>query len=193
MRPIFSILLGLLFCVAALVLFIHDAEYIFTGNTVNLNQVLENNEELPRDKFVTYICYSSLGNYAESQEYLDGLIPLPFKSQEYALLIENGYIISAEISKKAKIQELDQLTDDFFNNEDGAELVPVEITGCLQTVSSDMHNLLIEYFEDTDIEEEKLTYYVIDTTKTRASQASLYLALFALGGFLIFITIKKKR
>ena len=193
MRPIFSIILGLLFCVAALVLFIHDAEYIFTGNTVDLNQVFLEDEELPRDKFVTYTCHCSLGNYAESQEYLDGLIPLPGKTQEYALLIENGYIISAEISKEVKIQELDQLTDAFLNNEDSTELVPVKITGCLQTVSSDMHNLLIEYFEDTGIEEEKLTYYVIDTTKTRASQVGLYLALFALGGFLIFMTIKKKR
>ena len=193
MRPFFTILLGLFFCIVVTVLFVHDAEYIFTGNTVNLNQVLENNEELPRDKFVTYTCYCSLGNYAESQEYLDGLIPLPFKSQEYALLIENGYIISAEISKKAKIQELDQLTDDFFNNEDNAEVVPVEITGCLQTVSSDMHNLLIEYFEDTGIEEEKLTYYVIDATETRASRAGLCLFGFLIGGFVIFMGIEKKR
>jgi len=38
----------------AVIMFVHDSSFILTGKTVDLNQILENNEELPRDKYVTY-------------------------------------------------------------------------------------------------------------------------------------------
>ncbi|MBR1554946.1 MAG: hypothetical protein IJ644_06075 [Oscillospiraceae bacterium] len=193
MRPVFTIILGLFLSIMGGILLVHDAEYIFTGNTVNLNEIFENNQELPRDSYVDYTCYCSLGNYAETQQYLNGLIPLPFKSQEYALLTENEIIISAEISKKEKIQEMEQLTDAFFSDDENTSLVPVELVGCLQTVSPDMHNFLIEYFEGTEIAEDVITYYVIDTTKTRASQCGLCLGAILLGIFVVFMGIQRKR
>ncbi|MBR1528976.1 MAG: hypothetical protein IJ642_06710 [Oscillospiraceae bacterium] len=193
MRPVFTIILGLLLSIAAAALFIHDAEYIFTGNTIDLNEVLENGEEIPNGKYVTYTCYVPLGNYAETQEYLNGFIPLPFKTQEFAVLTENNMIISAEIGNKNKIQEMEQLTDDFYASDDfyGS----MELTGYLGSNNSEMMGYLQEYFEDVDLEAEgiSVSWYAIDTTKTRLSSAGLCIGMFLIGGVVIIAGIRKKR
>ena len=193
MRPVFTIILGLLLSIAAAALFIHDAEYIFTGNTIDLNEVLENGEEIPNGKYVTYTGYVPLGNYAETQEYLNGFIPLPFKTQEFAVLTENNMIISAEIGNKNKIQEMEQLTDDFYASDDfyGS----MELTGYLGSNNSEMMGYLQEYFEDVDLEAEgiSVSWYAIDTTKTRLSSAGLCIGMFLIGGVVIIAGIRKKR
>ena len=193
MRPVFTIILGLLLSIAAAALFIHDAEYIFTGNTIDLNEVLENGEEIPNGIYVTYTCYVPLGNYAETQEYLNGFIPLPFKTQEFAVLTENNMIISAEIGNKNKIQEMEQLTDDFYASDDfyGS----MELTGYLGSNNSEMMGYLQEYFEDVDLEAEgiSVSWYAIDTTKTRLSSAGLCIGMFLIGGVVIIAGIRKKR
>ena len=195
-RCVILIILGLFLSGLSIVLFVHDAEYIFTGKTVNLNEILKNNEELPRDKFVTFTCEFPIDNYAETQQYINGIIPLPFKTQQYAMLGENGMIFSAEIGKKAKIEEMDQALEEFYD--DGT--VSVTLTGNLQINSPKMDSFLnecVEYlFGDADDLRSYgfyVTSYVIDTTKTRLSQALLYIFLLAIGAVLILASIRALR
>ena len=193
-RCVIMIILGIFLSGLSIVMFVHDAEYIFTGNTVNLNEILENNEELPRDKYVTFTCEFPIENYAETQQYLNGIIPLPFKTQQYAMLGDNGMIFSAEIGKKAKIEEMDQALDIFYDDD---EAVSVTLTGNLKINSSEMDSYLkecVEYLigDDADLESYGmfLTSYVIDTTQTRSSQAFLYTFLLIIGAAVILISIK---
>jgi len=194
MRPVFTIIFGIFLSIISIVLFIHDVEYIFTGNTINLNEVLENGEEIPNGKYVTYTCYAPLGNYAETQEYLNGFIPLPFKTQEFAVLTENDMIISAEIGNKNKIQEMEKLTDDFLTSDDDF-YGSMELTGYLGSNNSEMVGYLQEYFEDVDFEAKgiSVSWYSIDTTKTRLSVAGLCVGMFLIGGVVIIAGIGKKR
>ena len=195
-RCVIMIILGLFLSGLSIVLFVHDAEYIFTGKTVDLNEILKNNEELPRDKFVTFTCEFPIDNYAETQQYINGIIPLPFKTQQYAMLGENGMIFSAEIGKKAKIAEMDQALEEFYD--DGT--VSVTLTGNLQINSPQMDSFLNECVEyifgnagDLDSYGFYVTSYVIDTTKTRLSQALLYIFLLAIGAVLIVVSIRALR
>lgn len=195
-RCVIMIILGLFLSGLSIVMFVHDAEYIFTGNTVNLNEILQNNEELPRDKYVTFTCEFPIDNYAETQQYLNGFIPLPFKTQQYAMLGDNGMIFSAEIGKKAKIAEMDQAIETFYDDGD----VSVTLTGNLQINSPEMDSYLkecVEYlFGDASNLESYgffLTSYVIDTTKTRSSQALLYIFLLLIGAACIVISIRSLR
>ncbi len=177
----------------AAVILVHDAGYIFTGKTVNLNEILENGDELPRDKYVTYTCSYPLGNYAETKQTISGVIPLPYKTQQYALLCENGIIMSAEVSKKAKIEELDEAIDDVYCG----ETVSVTLTGCLITNNPEMNGYLSEFLTavgiDTENSDIQQTYYLIDTTKTRLQLFLMYTFLLALGLFLIVVDIRKYR
>lgn len=187
-------ILGIFLTVCAVVLFVHDAAYIFTGNTVDLNEILETGGELPRDKFVTYTCTMPLGNYAESREYLGGIIPLPISSQQYAMLDTSGMVFSAEISKKAKINEMDEAAEAFFDD----KTVTVTIEGSFEIHSREMDEYLQEYtgYFMTDEEMEKqgiyLTSYVVNTTKTRVSLVLLYLATAALGIAILVVSIRKR-
>lgn len=189
-RIVFWILFGVVLIAVAVAMFAHDADYILTGNTVNLNEILENGGELPRDKFVTYTCNISLGNYAETREYIDGIIPLPGKTQQFAMLTENGMIISAEIETKTKIDEMMNLTENIdYDN----PTTPVVITGCFEINSSDMDRCLINYFSGYDLEDSGiiLTSYVINTTKTRAGLVALYLFVFVVGVCVLEWSVKK--
>lgn len=193
-RCVIMIILGILLSGLSIVMFVHDAEYIFTGNTVDLNEILKNNGELPRDKFVTFTCEFPIDNYAETRQYLNGIIPLPFKTQQYAMLGDNGMIFSAEIGNKAKISEMDQAIETFYD--DGE--VSVTLTGNLQINSSEMDSYLKEcvgYIFGDDLESYGffLTSYVIDTTKTRLSQSLLYTFLLAIGVLAIVISIRTLR
>lgn len=190
-KCVIMIILGVFLSGLSIVMFVHDAEYIFTGNTVNLNEILINNEELPRDKYVTFTCEFPIDNYAETQQYINGIIPLPFKTQQYAMLGDNGMIFSAEVGKKDKIAEMDQALETFYNDGD----VSVTLTGNLKINSSEMDSYLeecVDYIFDGDVESYGffLTSYVIDTTQTRLSQALMYTLLLIVGGVLIVISIK---
>ena len=192
-RSIVMILFGILLSVASIALFVHDAEYIFTGKTVNLNEILENGGELPRDKYVTYTCEFPLGNYAETQQYY-GFIPLPFKTQQYAMLDDSGIVLSAEIkNSNSKIEEMDKAIDEFWD--DDAE-VSVTLTGCLTITAAGMDEYLEEYMNylfDDDLESYDifLTSYQIDTTRTRATQFIVEVLVLAIGVFLIIVQVRK--
>ena len=162
------------------------------GHTVDLNEILINGEELPRDQYVTYQCSVPFGNYAETRSYAGGVIPLPGKTQQFAFLGENDMILSAEIGRKSKIQEMTELTDDYYHGE-GFE--SVTLVGCFEINSPDMDRYLANYFSDIDLEEEGiyLTSYVINATKTRLKQAILYLLLLALGAVVLWESVKKFR
>lgn len=190
-RSILMIIIGVVLAGFSVVMFVHDAEYIFTGKTVDLNEILENDGEVPRDKYVTFTCDIPIDNYAETQQYLNGFIPLPFKTQQYAMLGDNGMIFSAEISKKDKIKEMDQAIEDFYDDKD----VSVTLTGKLQINSSEMDSYLKECVEydigdDMDSLGFFVTSYVIDTTQTRLSQSMLCLFAFAIGALFVVLSIR---
>ena len=177
-KKILGIIVGIVIVVLSVVMFVHDSSFILTGKTVDLNEILANNEELPRDKYVTYTCTFPIGNYAETKQTLNGIIPLPFKSQEYAILCENGMIISSEISKKSKIREMDTAVEKIYNEEE----VSVELKGCLQTISSDMRKYLDESLGTESANGNfELTSFAIDTTMTRLKITFMYIFIFLIG------------
>jgi len=117
-------------------------------------------------------------HYAETKQTLNGIIPLPFKSQEYAILCENGMIISSEISKKSKIKEMDTAVEKIYNGEE----VSVELKGCLQTISSDMRKYLEESLGTESANGNfELTSFAIDTTMTRLKITFMYIFIFLIG------------
>ena len=191
LNPFFGIILAIIMIVISIIMTVHDAEYIFTGKTLDLNSIIENGEEIPRDKYVTYACYLSFGNYAETQPYY-GFIPLPGESQEYALLTEDYAVISADIKDSAVISEMERLTDYFYSDSED-EPEPVVITGCVTTIGSDLSGYLEEFFDGFDLDGNGiyLTRYEIDTTKTRFSIAAMYLLFAAFGAALGLVSFKK--
>ncbi len=189
LRSVLMVIVGLLAVAMSILMFVGDAEYIFTGKTVNLNEVLTNGEELPSGKFVTYECYYPMGSYGEIQSYYS-FIPLPGKTHEFAMMTESNIIISAEIGKKSKIDEFNSKTEDFLSDK---EIEPIVLTGQLKTNGDDLDQLLEDYFSDIDLASNGLilTSYSIDTTQTRAGNAALY-SFFLLASVLLIVIYVRK-
>jgi len=173
---------GILFIGLSLFLLISNASYYFLGKTVDLNEVLKNGEELPKGKFVSYTCKYPIGHYAEMQTYLNGIIPLPVKSQLYAMIDEydgKGLIFSAKVNKINKIKE--------FNSTVNEKTESVTVVGYLDTI---VNYEATSYLEQTccnidgDI---VLTHLVLDSTKTRFSHIVMCTVMFAFGVFLLLI------
>ena len=188
-KKLLFILLGAVVAAVGCVMFCHDSYYIIKGETVDLNEILESGAELPRDTYVTYECKYPLVNYAESRDYYDGVIPMPWVYRQYALLTENNMIISAKIVSKDKTKELDRYIRDMdYESPD----TPVVLTGVLIINESEMDRYLVEscgdFAESGDV---MLTSFVIDTTMTRASAAVLYLFVIAVGMIIIVFSVRK--
>lgn len=183
-KCILTALLGVVMIVLSIVMYVREASYIFMGETLDLNEIIADGGEMPRGEFVTFTVEYPLGNYAETREMIAGFIPMPFgTTQQYAILCEDGRIISAEISRKSKIAELEQAVEDFYNDKS----VAVTIVGCVAANDSEMNGYLAEFtdylFEgDTESAGVTPTYFVIDTTQTRVSQFFLYFFFLLLGG-----------
>ena len=194
LRRCLSVGLGVLIFLMGVFMIIRDYDYILTGNTVNLNDVLENDKAVPRSKYVTYTCNASLGNYAETQIYVKEIIPTPIKIQRYALLTDNNVVISAEIRGKSKLEEIDRLVEDTFSLEEDAEPEPVVLVGYFSSNSYEMDNLLDEYLSELgDLSEMGVTVtsYKIDTTKTRGGAAALDLFVLVVSVGMVVISVRK--
>ena len=180
------LLVGIVFVIIGVALTIHFASYIFLGKTVDLNEVLKNGEEIPTDEVVSYTCEYPLGNYAEMQTYINGVIPTPFKSQLYAMIDEHngkGLIFSAKLNRSNKIEEFDKTIN--------GQKESVTVVGTIHSIDPES----FEYLEQTcgDIEGDiVLSYYVIDTTNTRLSIIALNFFSLALGVFCL-VTFFRKR
>lgn len=187
--PLLCFLLGAVFTILSLVMIIHDASFIFLGRTVDLNEIMKNGGEPPRDKYVTYTCYMPLGGYAETTEYAAGIIPLPGKAESHAFIAENGMIMTIQTKNKQTKKDLAHAAEDFYFED---EVTPVEVVGCFQINSPDVDRLLEQFAAQSgiDTEEIALSSYCIDTTKTRLKITVMYVFMLALGVICIIMGIK---
>ncbi len=192
---IVAALLGVVMIALSVVMYAREASYIFMGETLDLNEIIEEGGEMPRGEFVTFTVEYPLGNYAETREMIAGFIPMPFSTtQQYAIFCEDCSIISAEVSKKSKIAELEQAVEDFYNDKPTA----VTIVGYVAANDREMNGYLAEltdYLFEGDPASAGVTptYFVIDTTQTRVSQFFLYFFSLLLGGVLTAIGILRFR
>lgn len=181
-----GLIFGIFFTVIVMALFIHDAGYIFTGNTVDLNEIIAKNDYMPRGKYVTYTVKTSFGKYGSEQDYYGGIIPVGGKSYNYAVLDDSGAIMSVKVKG-------DKLEDKLSAVTDGRE-ESFTVTGCLTINSSDMDRFLDSALgEYADGEEIFLTSYQIDTTKGRLKLVLFYTAGLAVGIGSLVLYFRRRR
>ena len=194
-RPGFTILIGVVLLLAGIALTVHDREFLLTGNTVDLNEILQSGGEAPRDKYVTYAMTTPLGNYAESKTTY-AFIPMPFlTAQLYGFIGEDGNLMSIKVRDKKLIQELDAQLDAFYSDEEAQSAPAVTVTGCVNTIKPELRGYYEDYMwsmgmKEEDIQNHPISYICIDTTKTRAGQAIFYTLAIVLGIFMIVSGIK---
>ena len=176
------LLVGIFLMIISVLLIVKNADFIFYGKTVDLDEILKNGGEIPQGSFVTYTCDQPLGSYGKEQE-LFIFIPVGKEGYYYAIFDENGTMLSAKISDEKIRNKIDNLGD--------GEKANIKITGRVRKLNNEMKMYYLDSlrmktgFDRSD--------YYIDTTDTKTSQIVTSVITFLIGGLMVFLFIKMKK
>ncbi len=168
----------------AIVCFIGDMDYLLGGKAKDLNEIAAN--VCPqKDDHVRTDSYLVLGNFAETQHRINGIIPAG-KEQHYAIVlgdddmddISDAKIIVLTVKNKKTIEKLEELANDDYADFSDA----IAIEGQIRTPDPEIEGYYRDALEDSGITD-YCDYYTValDATQTRLSGWLLVIGALAVG------------
>ena len=114
-----------------------------------------------------------LGNYAETQHKINGIIPAG-KEEHYIVWLDNNAALSITVKNKKTINKLNSIIDDTWDYLDGvSDTLPSSITieGQVNTMDSELKGYYDDYLEDMGFADSgfPIYYVTVDNTDTRAT------------------------
>lgn len=187
--------------------FIHAHNEILTqGEGVDLNEIVESGKALPMDQYVDLRCWLPLGNYATETNKLssygaefDGGM-----DYYYAVMVNDGSILSAKVSSRSDIDALDGLIANINTYNSLQEFltsgnVPSHVVkGKLVELKNDK---ILGYYKSFLLSmgyasnDPAVRYVAVDATSIRIENAARYIGI-PVGILLvlfIFLHIRKRR
>lgn len=179
-----SLVIGIIFVLFAGILFIGDMDYLLGGKAKDLNEIAAN--VCPqKDDHVRTDSYLVLGNFAETQHKINGIIPVG-KEQHYAIVlgddnmtdISEAKVIVLTVKNKKTIEKLDELANDDYANFSDA----FAIEGQIRTMDPEISGYYRDALSDSGITD-YCDYYTValDATQTRLFGWLLVLGVLAVG------------
>lgn len=181
---VLSLVIGIIFVLFAGILFIGDMDYLLGGKAKDLNEIAAN--VCPqKDDHVRTDSYLVLGNFAETQHKINGIIPVG-KEQHYAIVlgddnmtdISEAKVIVLTVKNKKTIKKLDELANDDYANFSDA----FAIEGQIRTMDPEISGYYRDALSDSGITD-YCDYYTValDATQTRLFGWLLVLGVLAVG------------
>lgn len=178
------LIFGIIFVLLAIVCFIGDMDYLLGGKAKDLNEIAANTRP-QKDDHVRTDSYLVLGNFAETQHRIDGIIPAG-KEQHYAIVlgdddmddISDAKIIVLTVKNKKTIEKLEELANDDYADFSDA----IAIEGQIRTLDPEIEGYYRDALEDSGITD-YCDYYTValDATQTRLSGWLLVIGALAVG------------
>ena len=179
-----SLVCGIIFVLLAIVCFIGDMDYLLGGKAKDLNEIAAN--VCPqKDDHVRTDSYLVLGNFAETQHRINGIIPAG-KEQHYAIVlgdddmedISDAKVIVLTVKNKKTIEKLDELANDDYADFSDA----IAIEGQIRTMDPEIAGYYRDALRDSGITD-YCDYYTValDATQTRLFGWLLVIGALAIG------------
>ena len=194
---VLSLVIGIIFVLFAGILFIGDMDYLLGGKAKDLNEIAAN--VCPqKDDHVRTDSYLVLGNFAETQHKINGIIPVG-KEQHYAIVlgddnmtdIADAKVIVLTVKNKKTIKKLDELA----NNDSANFSDAFAIEGQIRTLDPEIAGYYRDALSDSGITD-YCDYYTValDATQTRLFGWLLVIGVLAVGVLCIvaFVKINKQ-
>ena len=194
---VLSLVIGIIFVLFAGILFIGDMDYLLGGKAKDLNEIAAN--VCPqKDDHVRTDSYLVLGNFAETQHKINGIIPVG-KEQHYAIVlgddnmtdIADAKVIVLTVKNKKTIKKLDELA----NNDSANFSDAFAIEGQIRTLDPEISGYYRDALSDSGITD-YCDYYTValDATQTRLFGWLLVIGVLAVGVLCIvaFVKINKQ-
>lgn len=178
------LIFGIIFVLLAIVCFIGDMDYLLGGKAKDLNEIAANTCP-QKDDHVRTDSYLVLGNFAETQHRINGIIPAG-KEQHYAIVlgdddmddISDAKIIVLTVKNKKTIEKLDELANDDYADFSDA----IAIEGQIRTMDPEIEGYYTDALYDSGITD-YCDYYTValDATQTRLYGWMIVVGALAIG------------
>lgn len=181
---VLSLVIGIIFVLFAGILFIGDMDYLLGGKAKDLNEIAANVRP-QKDDHVRTDSYLVLGNFAETQHKINGIIPVG-KEQHYAIVlgddsmtdISEAKVIVLTVKNKKTIEKLDELAND--DNANFSDAIAIE--GQIRTLDPEIEGYYRDALASSGITD-YCDYYTVavDATQTRFFGWAIVLGVLAIG------------
>lgn len=178
------LIFGIIFVLLAIVCFIGDMDYLLGGKAKDLNEIAANTRP-QKDDHVRTDSYLVLGNFAETQHRINGIIPAG-KEQHYAIVlgdddmddISDAKIIVLTVKNKKTIEKLDELANNDYADFSDA----VAIEGQIRTLNPEIEGYYRDALDASGITD-YCDYYTValDATQTRLYGWMIVVGALAIG------------
>ena len=159
--------------VMAFVMFVGDSDYLLGKEARDVMDYADDGVAPPKGIHIKVNVDACLGNYAETQHKINGIIPAG-KEEHYIVWLDNNAALSITVKNKKTINKLNSIIDDTWDYLDGAsDTLPSSITieGQVNTMDSELEGYYDDYLEDMGFADSgfPIYYVTVDNTDTRAT------------------------
>lgn len=163
----------LLMFVMAFVMFVGDSDYLLGEEARDVMDYADDGVAPPKGIHIKVNVDACLGNYAETQHKINGIIPAG-KEEHYIVWLDNNAALSITVKNKKTINKLNSIIDDTWDYLDGvSDTLPSSITieGQVNTMDSELEGYYDDYLEDMGFADSgfPIYYVTVDNTDTRAT------------------------
>lgn len=163
----------LLMFVMAFVMFVGDSDYLLGEEARDVMDYADDGVAPPKGIHIKVNVDACLGNYAETQHKINGIIPAG-KEEHYIVWLDNNAALSITVKNKKTINKLNSIIDDTWDYLDGvSDTLPSSITieGQVSTMDSELEGYYDDYLEDMGFADSgfPIYYVTVDNTDTRVT------------------------
>lgn len=163
----------LLMLVMAFVMFVGDSDYLLGKEARDVMDYADDGVAPPKGVHIKVNVDACLGNYAETQHKINGVIPAG-KEEHYIVWLDNNAALSITVKSKKTINKLNSIIDDTWDYLDGvSDTLPSSITieGQVKTMDSELKGYYEDYLEEMGFTDSgfPIYYVTVDNTDTRAT------------------------
>ena len=163
----------LLMFVMAFVMFVGDSDYLLGKEARDVMDYADDGVAPPKGIHIKVNVDACLGNYAETQHKINGIIPAG-KEEHYIVWLDNDAALSITVKNKKTINKLNSIIDDTWDYLDGvSDTLPSSITieGQVSTMDSELEGYYDDYLEEMGFTDSgfPIYYVTVDNTDTRAT------------------------
>ena len=170
---------------------------VLADNATDLYDLIDDGETL-KDQYVELYVDAVIGNYAETEHKINGIIPAG-TDQHYLLWLDDGTFISLKTKNKELMSKLDAICDntwDYIDYKTDDLDKAITIKGKLGSMDYEIKGFCNEWLDELDISYSDMHYVSIDADTSRGSvlgYLGFCLLLTALGVFIFINAVKKEK
>ena len=184
-----GIICAVFFIFLAVMLCIIDKD-VLADNATDLYDLIDDNAEL-KDQYVELYVDGVIGNYAETEHKINGIIPSG-TDQHYLLWLDDGTFISLTTRNKDLMSKLDAICDntwDYIDYKTDVLDKSITIKGKIGSMDTEIKGFCNEWLDQLEVSHSDMRYVSINADTSRGSVLGYVGICLLLAGVGVFVFI----